>query len=65
MKLALRYIDEEVWVADVFCFPWISRKQLGKIVHRLRNRYFAGILQYCLHERGKRTLGELILGKVY
>jgi len=63
MKLALRYIPTEVWV-DVLCYPWISRKQLGKIVDKFRNRYFAEILQYCLHERGKQSLGYLQLNEV-
>ena len=64
MKLALRYIPTEVWV-DVFCYPWIGRKKLGKIVDKLRNRKFAEILQYCLHERGRRMLNKLYLDKVY
>ena len=64
MKLALRYIPTEVWV-DVIIFPWITRKKLGKIVHMFRNRYFAEILQYCLHERGSRTLDTVYLLKVY
>ena len=64
MKLALRYIPTEVWV-DIFSFPWISRKKLGQLVDQLGNRYFAEIFQYCLHERGKRTLGTLNLNKVF
>ena len=63
MKIALRYIPAEVWV-DVFIYPWISRKQLGQIVHRFKNRRFVEILQYCLHERGKRMLGTIRLDKV-
>ena len=63
MKLALRYIPTEVWV-DVVIFPWITRKELGRIVPMFRNRYFAEILQYCLHERGKRELDAIDLTKV-
>ena len=63
MKLALRYIPTEVWV-DVFIYPWNKRKKLGKIVDRFRNRKFAEILQYCLHDRGKRTLKTVYMDEV-
>ena len=63
MKIALRYIPTEVWV-DIFCYPWINRKELGQLMDKLGNRYFADIFQYYLHERGKRILAELDLDKV-
>ena len=64
MKPGLRCLPNEVWV-DVFSFPWISRKQLGEIVHKLGNPTIVEVLQYILHERGKRTLGEICLDKVF
>ena len=66
MKPGLRCLPNEVWV-DVFIFPWISRKKLGKIVHKLGDKDvpIAAILQYILHKRGKRTLGPICLDKVF
>ena len=64
MKPALCWIPTEVWV-DVFSYPWISRKDLGQIVDKIGNSYIAEILQYCLHDRGKQTLGTMILYEVF
>ena len=66
MKPALRLIPTEVWV-DVFRYPWITRKELGRIVHRFRNRKFAEFLQFYLHDWGKQTLNKVYLDrdKVY
>ena len=66
MNPGLRCLPNEVWL-DVFIFPWISRKQLGKIVHKLGDKDvpIVALLQYILHERGRRTLGEIRLDKVF
>ena len=63
MKPALRWIPTEVWV-DIFRYPWINRKELGRIVHKFRNCKFAEFLQFYLHEWGKQKIGRLFLGKV-
>ena len=64
MKPGLRLIPTEVWV-DIFSYPWIRRWKLGRIVDKIGNAYFTEILQYCLHERGKRKLKYVWLGQVY
>ena len=45
----------EVWM-DIFCFPWISREEFGKIVAKIGNFKFAEHAQFFLHEWGKHTL---------
>ena len=64
MKLALRWIPSEVWM-DIFTFPWISREDMGNIVHKIGNRQFAEFLQEYLHKWGKQTLKCVNLIKVY
>ena len=55
MKYWLSHLPLEVWV-DVFCYSWISREELGRIVDRFGNRKFAEYLQFYLHDWGKHTL---------
>ena len=45
----------EVWM-DIFCFPWISRANFGRIIDRIGNFKFAEHAQFYLHEWGRRTL---------
>ena len=54
----------EVWM-DIFCFPWITRRDFGQIVDKIGNFKFAEHAQFYLHEWGKRTMGTLILTLPY
>ena len=54
----------EVWM-DIFCFPWITRKEFGRIVDRIGNFKFAEHAQFYLHEWGKHKLGRLCFDQVY
>jgi hypothetical protein len=40
-------------------FGFLPRTRLAKIVPQIGNWYFASKAQYCLHEFGKITLGQL------
>ena len=53
----------EVWM-DIFCFPWIKRKDFGQLVDKIGNSKFAEHAQFYLHEWGKHKLGNLIFKKV-
>ena len=63
MKYWLSHLPLEVWV-DVFCYPWISRRELGTIVDEFGNHTFAEYLQFYLHDWGKRMLSDLRLDGV-
>ena len=60
MKPGLAVLPLEVW-ADILVFPWITREQLAKIVHKFKNRKFAEKLQFRLHDMGKLTLRHLYI----
>ena len=64
MKPGLAVLPLEVW-ADVFVYPWITRKKLARIVHRFKNRKFAEKLQFRLHDMGKHTLRYLTISSSY
>lgn len=60
MKLGLAVLPMDVW-ADVFVYPWITRKNLAQIVDQFKERQFAEKLQTFLHDPkcGKHSLGHL------
>ena len=63
MKPGLAVLPLEVW-ADIFVFPWITREQLARIVHKFKNRNFTEKLQFRLHDMGKHTLRYLTIEEV-
>jgi len=64
MNYWLSYLPLEVWV-EVFCYPWIRREELARIVHRFCNRKFTEYLQFYLHDWGRHGLKKhLVFDKV-
>ena len=63
MKYWLSHLPLEVWV-DCYRYPWISREELGQIVHRFGNRKFAEYLQFYLHDWGKRKINGVKFNQV-
>ena len=60
MKSGLAALPMDVW-ADVFVYPWITRKKLAQIVDKFKERGFAAKLQTFLHDPkcGKHSLRYL------
>ena len=60
MKPELAALPMDVW-ADVFVYPWITRKKLAQIVDKFKERDFAEKLQMFLHDPrcGKHSLRYL------